>query len=154
MQQGRSDGVQTGTVCDVRARIAEYGDHSISDRPPFAGQVVAEAMCRLHKGGQHDRLVRQFHCAENLRNHVPVESVEHRLSMLVLLAEGWPEGRADGAVDRPRVLSYENLEIPLPALLKEGLDLFVGFEGRFLAWWTISQDCDAGGVDMRWERLI
>lgn len=41
----------------------------------------------------------------DLCNHVPVESVEHRFSMLMLAAERGPEGGADGAVDRPRVLS-------------------------------------------------
>lgn len=69
----------------------------------------------------------------DLSNHVPVESVEHGLAMLVLAAERGPELGAHGAVDRPRVLSDEELELALAALLDQRLDLLEGLEGRFLA---------------------
>lgn len=53
----------------------------------------------------------------DLCNHVPVESVEHRLSMLMLPAERGPEGRADGAVDGPGIFSDEYLQFAFAGLL-------------------------------------
>lgn len=67
VQQSGCDGVQAGAVRDVGARVPQHGDHAVCHGPALAGQVVAEAVRRLHEGRQHDRLVRQLHCAENLR---------------------------------------------------------------------------------------
>lgn len=67
VQQSSRDGVQAGAVRDVGARVAEDRDHAVGHGPALAGQVVPEAVGRLHERRQHDRLVRQLHCAENLR---------------------------------------------------------------------------------------
>lgn len=53
--------------------------------------------------------------------------------MLVLSAQGGPEGGADGAVDGPRVLPDEELELALAALLEEGLELLECLERSLLA---------------------
>lgn len=69
----------------------------------------------------------------DLCDHVPVEAVEHRLSMLMLTGERRPERGTDGAVDRPGVLPDQELEFSLAALLQERLDLLEGFERGFFA---------------------
>lgn len=66
MQQSSGNRVEAGAVRDVGAGVTEHGHHAVRDRATFAGQVVSETVSRFHKRGEHDRLVRQLHSAEDL----------------------------------------------------------------------------------------
>lgn len=67
MQQSSSDRVETRAVGDVGTGVSEHRDDAVGDGAPLARQVVAEAVCRLHKRRQHDRLVGELHCAKYLK---------------------------------------------------------------------------------------
>lgn len=68
-----------------------------------------------------------------LINHVPVESIEHSLAVVMLSAQLRPKLRSDGRIYRPSVLPYQKLHLALLALLNQTFDVVECLERLLLS---------------------
>lgn len=89
-----------------------------------------------------------------LIDHVPIESVEHILSMCMLVAKGWPQLRSDPVVQWPRVFPYDHLSLPLSAGLEKRIDLIEGLQRLLLAGGRLWLYDDVRRVDVRRECVV
>jgi len=68
MQKYRCNWIQYWTVGNIGAVVAQDIYDAIGHGPSRAGQVVGQTVGGIHKGGQHDRLLRQLRGAKDLKD--------------------------------------------------------------------------------------
>lgn len=68
MQKYRCNGIQYWTIGNIGTVVAQHIHNAIGDGPARAGQVIRQTVGGVHKGGQHDRLLRELRGAKDLHN--------------------------------------------------------------------------------------